>query len=105
MMSNVHQVSKKGFYIAIISASVETNNPEQELKPAFEILGTVKEKFITISDLYVPNTDFTNNVFITKSLDPQSHFESATEDVIELYKRITGKEIDLTNLPEDTEDF
>jgi len=105
MMSNVHQVSKKGFYIAIISANVETNNPEQELKPAFDILGSIKEKFITISDLYTPNTDFKNNVFITESLDPQSHFETATDDVINLYKKITGEDIDLTNLPEDTDDF
>jgi len=48
MMSDIHQVCKKGYYIAIISAKVETNNPEAELKPAFDILGTIKEKFITV---------------------------------------------------------
>lgn len=37
-------------------------------------------------------------------MDPASHFESATEDVLTLYKKITGKDIDLTNLPEDTDD-
>jgi Rab GDP dissociation inhibitor len=104
MMSSVHQVSKQGFYIAIISATVETNNPEAELAPAFEIIGTVKEKFITISDTYVPNTDNSDNIFITKSLDPQSHFESATQDVLDLYKKLSGKELDLTNLPEDADE-
>jgi len=104
MMSSVHQVCKQGYYVAIISANVETNEPEKELAPAFEVIGSVKEKFITISDLYVPNTDFSDNIFITKSLDPQSHFESATQDVLELYTKITGKELDLTNLPEDTDE-
>jgi len=37
-------------------------------------------------------------------MDPQSHFESATEDVLYLYKKITGKDLDLTNLPEDTDE-
>lgn len=55
MVSTVHNVCKKGFYIAIISTNVETNNPEQELAAAFELIGAVKEKFITISDMYVPN--------------------------------------------------
>lgn len=55
--------------------------------------------------MYVPSSeDVRDNVFVTKSLDPQSHFESATEDVLSLYKKITGKELDLTNLPEDTEE-
>jgi len=105
MTSDVHQVCKKGYYVAIISAEVETNNPEAELKPAFDILGTVREKFITISDLYVPSDEkFADNVYVTRSSDVTSHFESATEDVLRLYKKITGKDLDLVNLPEDTDD-
>ena len=49
MMSEIHQVCRKGYYVAIISATVETNNPEAELKPAFDLLGTIKEKFITVN--------------------------------------------------------
>ena len=48
MISSVHSVSKKGFYIAIINANVETENPEKELQPAFDLLGPVLEKFITV---------------------------------------------------------
>ena len=48
MVSSVHQVAKKGCYIAIISANVETNNPELELAPAFALIGDVKEKFINV---------------------------------------------------------
>eukprot|EP01017_Pseudomicrothorax_dubius_P049585 TRINITY_DN923_c0_g3_i2.p2 TRINITY_DN923_c0_g3~~TRINITY_DN923_c0_g3_i2.p2 ORF type:complete len:106 (-),score=35.34 TRINITY_DN923_c0_g3_i2:389-706(-) len=104
MVSGVHNVCKMNYYVAIISANVETNNPEKELEPAFDLLGAVKEKFITISDHVVPNSDFSNNIFITNTLDPTSHFETATENVQQLYKLITGKELDLTNLPEDDQE-
>lgn len=36
-------------------------------------------------------------------MDATSHFESATDDVLRLYKQINGKDMDLTNLPEDDE--
>lgn len=48
MVSDVHNVCKKGFFIAILSTNVETNNPEKELDPAFEIVGPVLEKFFTV---------------------------------------------------------
>jgi len=103
MVSFPHNVCKKGFYIAIISSNVETNNPEKEIEPAFELIGAVQEKFITISDMYVPNTESNNNVFISNSFDPTSHFENETENVLRIYNKITGKELDLVNLPDDAE--
>lgn len=48
MVSGLHNVCKKGFYIAILSTNVETNNPEKELEPAFEVVGPVLEKFFTV---------------------------------------------------------
>ena len=57
-----------------------------------------------MSDIFVPvNKDFADNVFITESFDSTSHFESATHNVIALYKKITGKDLDLENLPKDDE--
>lgn len=54
--------------------------------------------------MYRPTTTGAeDNVFITSSLDPTSNFESAVIDVLSIYKRITGKELDLENLPEDEE--
>jgi len=67
------------------------------------MLGPVKETFITVSDLYVPKSDFKDGVYISNSFDPTSHFESETENVLRLYKAITGKELDLENLPDDPE--
>lgn len=102
MVSSVHNVCKKGFNIAIISTNVETNNPSKELDPAFEIIGPVNEKFLTVSDVYVPTDDGTkDNIFVSASFDPTSHFESETIQVLKEYKRISGKDIDLENLPED----
>ena len=37
-------------------------------------------------------------------MDSTSHFESETENVLKIYKKISGKDVDLVNLPEDTED-
>lgn len=54
-VSNVNNVCKKGFYITIISTMVETQDPRAELKPAFDLIGQVKDDFITVSDVYKPN--------------------------------------------------
>ena len=48
MVSEVHSVCKKGCYVAIISTTVETQNPEEEIKLAFDLIGPVKEKFIKV---------------------------------------------------------
>ncbi|CAD8211614.1 unnamed protein product [Paramecium octaurelia] len=102
MISDVHQVCQKGYFIAILSTNVETNNPEQELEPAFEIVEPILEKFITVSDVYVStDNESQDNIFISSSFDPQSHFEAETQQVLNAYKKITGKELDLTNLKDD----
>ncbi len=42
---------------------VETDNPTAEIKPAFDLIGTVLETFITISELYEPiDYSFKDNV-------------------------------------------
>ena len=105
VVSSEHAACKEGFYLAIISATQETNNPEAELNVAFETIGPVKEKFFTITPMYEPaSNNFTDNVFVTSTLDPTSTFESAANDVLRVYKQITGKDLDLENLPDDIEE-
>lgn len=41
----------------MISTTVETSNPELEIKPALELLGDVLEMFVQVSPVYVPNDD------------------------------------------------
>jgi Rab GDP dissociation inhibitor len=97
-------VVPKGKYMAIVSTNAETNNPEAELKPALDLLGPIEQKFLSICDLYEPLADGKNDqVFISTSYDGVSHFETTSEDVLSIYKRITGKDMDLTPMkqPED----
>ena len=54
--------------------------------------------------MYEPTTSGKeDNVFITSTLDPTSNFESAANDVLKIYKNITGKDLDLENIPDDEE--
>ncbi len=91
-----HCVCKKGFYLAIISTMVETQDPHSEIKAALDIIGPVLESFETVSDVYEPiDKSFNDNIYITNSFDPLSHFEVDTENVIELYEKITGAKLNL----------
>lgn len=71
----------------------------------FDLLGGVREKFIKVSDRYEPVKQSNDGVFISNSFDATSHFENETENVLNMYRQITGKELDLTNLPEDVEEW
>ena len=97
VLNSTHSVCKKGFFLAIISTFVETDKPEAELEPAMNIIGPVLEKFDKVSEIYEPvDPTFKGNVFITTSFDPQSHFENDTDNVIDIYEKITGAKLDLT---------
>lgn len=64
--SYAHNVAPKGKYIAFVSTEAETDQPEEELKPGIELLGTVDEIFIDVYDRYEPtNSDENDNYFIS----------------------------------------
>lgn len=44
MVSFAHNVAAAGRYIAIVSTTVETNNPIGELEPGFKLLGNIMER-------------------------------------------------------------
>jgi RAB protein geranylgeranyltransferase component A len=58
MVSHSHAVCSKDLYIAIISATVETANPQAELEPAIKMLGSVREMFCQVSELYEPTNNW-----------------------------------------------
>ena len=96
LVSNSHQVTAPGKYVAICSTTVETSDPLKELQPALALLGPIMTKFDDVVDLYTPKADGTSDgCFISKSFDATSHFESSSQDVLDLYKRVTGTELDL----------
>lgn len=92
VLSDVHCVVPKGYYLAIVSTIVETATPHIELEPAFKLLGTRLDTLMGLAELYEPAQDGTENgIYLSKSYDPTSHFESTTDDIKDLYLRITGK--------------
>lgn len=105
MVSSGHAVCAKGLHIAIISTTVETETPEAEIQPALELLGPLLEMFVSVSDLHEPTNDPTSeSLYITKSYDATSHFESSSRDVLAIYETITGETLDLTIQPTEEEE-
>ncbi len=106
MVSYSHLICKKGYYVAMISTTVESSQPEQEIQPALNLLGEIKEMFVSVSTLYDPLEDGkASNLWISKSYDPSSHFEQASNDILEIYEKIVGEKLDLNIEPPEDEDY
>ncbi|EIW86858.1 rab GDP-dissociation inhibitor [Coniophora puteana RWD-64-598 SS2] len=94
MVSSTHKVCAQDVYVAIVSTIVETSTPEQELAPGFQLLGTIHEKFVSVTPLYTPvASGKEDNIFITQSYDATSHFETVVDDVHDVWKRVVGKDL------------
>lgn len=81
IVSSAHNVCPKGYYIAIVSTIAEgSSNHHLELQPGFDRLGKIEEKFMGAPiPLYEPLESGRNdNIFISKSYDATSHFETTT---------------------------
>jgi hypothetical protein len=49
-------------------------------------------RFVSITPLYAPTSPGTDeNIFITKSYDATSHFETVVEDVFDVWQRVKGE--------------
>lgn len=44
LVSYTHQVAAKGWFVAMVSTTVETDNPEAEIKVGLDLLGPIKQK-------------------------------------------------------------
>lgn len=99
LVSYTHQVAAKGWFVAMVSTTVETSNPESELIPALQLLGPIKQKFFSVSDVYRPTDDGSKSqTFISQSYDPTSHFEETCADVLEIFRRGTGEDFDFSKI-------
>eukprot|EP00010_Vexillifera_abyssalis_P003541 CAMPEP_0201560094 /NCGR_PEP_ID=MMETSP0173_2-20130828/78084_1 /ASSEMBLY_ACC=CAM_ASM_000268 /TAXON_ID=218659 /ORGANISM="Vexillifera sp., Strain DIVA3 564/2" /LENGTH=447 /DNA_ID=CAMNT_0047974523 /DNA_START=27 /DNA_END=1370 /DNA_ORIENTATION=+ len=102
MVSSAHNIAAKGYYVAMVSTTVETKDPVSELKPGLDILGDIVESFTIVKDVYEPISDGTKDqVFISTSYDATSHFETSSLDIADIWQRITGKPLDLSKKPGD----
>lgn len=105
MVSGAHMICAQNLYVAMVSTAVETSQPEQEIQAAIALLGPILEMFVSVSVLYDPLEDGKlNNLWITKSYDPSSHFEVASNDILDVYQRLTGEKLDL-NIEADDEEY
>ncbi|KAK2746686.1 Rab GDP dissociation inhibitor alpha [Myotisia sp. PD_48] len=103
MVSSAHNVCPRGYYIAIVSTIAEKGaNHHLELQPGLERLGKIEEIFMSPPiPLYEPlGSGVDDNVFISKSYDSTSHFETTTDDVRDIYERAEGHELVVDGLRE-----
>ncbi|XP_019627646.1 PREDICTED: rab GDP dissociation inhibitor alpha-like isoform X2 [Branchiostoma belcheri] len=98
-VSYAHNVASKGKFLAICSTTVETDNPEAELKPALDMIGPIDQKFVSVSDLFEPIDDGTNSkLFVSTTYDATTHFETTCLDILDIYKRYYGEAFDFTKV-------
>ncbi|KAF7207770.1 rab GDP dissociation inhibitor beta [Nothobranchius furzeri] len=94
VVSYSHSVASDGMYIATVSTAAETSTPEKEVQPALELLEPIMQKFVSISNLLVPNEDGRKSqIFVSRSYDATNHFEFECDDIEDLYHRLTGAEL------------
>ncbi|KAJ0644990.1 putative GDP dissociation inhibitor, FAD/NAD(P)-binding domain superfamily [Helianthus annuus] len=92
-----HNVAPQGKFIALVTTEAETDDPQSELKPGVDLLGPVDEVFYETLDRFEPTDDgAADNCFVSTSYDATTHFETTMKDVLTMYTKITGKELDLS---------
>jgi Rab GDP dissociation inhibitor len=92
-VSDTHEVAPKGHYIVLVSTFVETANPKAELQPGLALLGNVLHQFWSVDPVYVPTNNYKEEgIHISNSYDATSHFETIANDVIRIYREVTGEQ-------------
>jgi len=100
-VSASHEVAPAGHYIVLVSTQVETANPQAELAPGLQFVGSCLHQFWSVDPLLVPTNDSkVDGIHISHSYDATSHFETIANDVIRIYKEITNeKDVDYLFVP------
>ena len=53
-------------------------------------------RFVSVSPLYTPtSTGEADNIFITRSYDATSHFETVVHEVQDVWRRVIGRDLEL----------
>lgn len=101
VLSNHHKTTPDGKFVALVSTTVETDEPEKELAPGVALLGEVVDSFVSVDDLYKPKDDGRKDkAFVTSSYDATTHFETTVDDVFDVYQRIFDKPLVLGTGPD-----
>jgi len=95
-MGHSLQVSAAGVYIAIVSTIVEKGTPDEDVAPGLQLLGPIVKRFTSVSTTYEAVGDGSDDhCYIASSFDGTSHFEADVADMLQLYKRVTGEDLDM----------
>jgi len=110
-LSGSHNVCPDGKYFAVVStmnngAAVDdvadsaavTAAVNREIKLALSVLSKdnkVLEQFTWITNERAPAANLPSNVHMTKSMDAQSNFENVMNEILQVYKAVTGKDFDV----------
>ncbi|XP_027694302.1 rab GDP dissociation inhibitor alpha-like [Vombatus ursinus] len=99
MISYAFNVAAQRKYIAIVSTTVETVEPEKEIEPALRLLEPIDQKFVAVSDLYEPTDDgLESQIFCSRSYDASTDFETTCSDIKDIYRRMTGTDFNFEDL-------
>lgn len=95
-VGNSLQVSAPGIYIAIVSTVVEKPTPDEDIAPGLQLLGPILKRFTSVSTTFQPIADgHADKCYISTSFDGTSHFEADCVDLLDLYKRVSGEDLDM----------
>ncbi|XP_039271247.1 rab GDP dissociation inhibitor alpha-like [Styela clava] len=98
-VSGDHEVCPKGKFLALVSTVVETAKPEDELREGLKLLGSIDQKFIRVSDIFAPiNDNPDDNIFVTRSYDATTHFETTCDDIVDLYEKVFKRKFDFDKM-------
>jgi len=105
-VSFAHNVAPKGKYIALVAGQMETDDPKKELEAGVKLLGKTLQTFYYVAPLKEPVNDWKKEgIHISTSYDSATHFETVCNDVIRLYKEITGEaDVSYIFIPKNKED-
>ena len=92
-----HSVATRGVYVAIISAKLEARKPEEDIAPGLVLLGEIMRRLMYVNSTYETIGDGSDDkCYISSSFYGSIHFENDCEDLLSLYKRVTGEELDMS---------
>ena len=63
MISATHFVATKGHYLAIVSTTVETSNPEAEIQVGLDLISPIEQKYVCLF-LFSPRFNFVDIIML-----------------------------------------
>jgi len=98
------QCASEGRWVAVCSTKVDSEDNFQPITAVKQFLTkgdvNVVEEFHTVRKTYIGvNQAAGDNIFVCSSPDHTTHFQNASRQVQNLYHAMTGKPLDLTDLP------